>query len=63
MTQLQNKTLPKDLNMVLTSLGMKMIQFSGNLLIASPMVTMVNGQDSTIKVIQLLLSIDICSGM
>jgi len=63
MTQLQNKTLPKDLNMVLTSLGMKMIQFSGNLLIVFQMVTMVNGQDSTIKVIQLLLNIDICSGM
>ena len=27
------------------------------------MVTMVNGPDSTIKVIQLLLNIDICFGM
>ena len=36
---------------------------SENLLIMLPMVIMVNGQDSTIKVIQLLLSIDICSGM
>ena len=34
-----------------------------NLLSVSLMVTMVNGQDSTIKVIQLLLNIDICSGM
>ena len=40
-----------------------MIQFSGNLLSVLLMVTMVNGQDSTIKAIQLLLNIDICSGM
>ena len=63
MTQLQNLNLPKDFTMVLTSLVMKMIQFSENLLIVLPMVIMVNGQDSTIKGIQRLLNIDICSGM
>ena len=36
---------------------------SENLLTVLPMVNMVNGQDSTIKVIQHLLNIDICSGM
>ena len=63
MTQLQNRNLPKDSTMVLISLVMKMIQFSENLLTVLPMVNMVNGQDSTIKVIQHLLNIDICSGM
>ena len=62
MTLLQSLNLPKDSTMMLTSLAMKMIQFR-NLLSVSLMVTMVNGQDSTIKVIQLLLNIDICSGM
>ena len=39
------------------------IQFFENLEIVFQMVTMMNGQASTIKVIQLLLSINICSGM
>ena len=62
-TQLQNLNLPKDFTLVLTSLAMKVIHFFENLLSVLLMVTMVNGQDSTIKVIQLLLNIDICSGM
>jgi len=63
MTRLQNLNLPKDFTMVLTSLAMKMIQFFENLLSVLRMVTMLNGQGSTIKVTQLLLNIDICSGM
>jgi len=63
MTQLQNRNLPKHFSMVLISLVMKVIQFSGNFVIVLPMVTMVDGQDSTIKAFQLLLNIDICSGM
>ena len=62
-TQLQNLNLPKDFTLVLTSLAMKVIHFFENLLSVLLMVTMVNGQDSAIKVIQLLLNIDICSGM
>jgi hypothetical protein len=63
MIQLQNKNLPKDFTPVLTSLAMKTIQFFENLLSVLRMVTMLNGQGSTIKVTQLLLNIDICSGM
>ena len=40
-----------------------MIQFLENWKNVFQMVTMVNGQDFTIKVIQLLLNIDTCSGM
>ena len=64
----QDDTAPKpepakDFTMVLISLAMKMIHFFENLLSVLLMVTMVNGQDSTIKVIQLLLNIDRCFGM
>ena len=41
----------------------KMIQFFENWSFVFQTITMVNGKDSTIKDIQLLLNIDICSGM
>ena len=55
----------KDFTKMQTSLETKMIQFFENCDCVNvfQMVIMVNGQTSTIKVIQLLLNIDICSGM
>ena len=63
MTQLQNLNLPKDFIRVPTSLEMRMIQVFENFPRVFLMAIMVNGQASTIKVIQLLLNADVCSGM
>ena len=63
MRQLQKWNLHRDFTMVKTSLETKMTQFFENWRIVFQMVTMVNGQDFTIKVIQLLRNIDTCSGM
>ena len=62
-TRLQRMNLQNAFIMVLTSLEMKMTQFVMNFLSVFQMVIMVNWQGSTIKAIQLLLNIDICSGM
>jgi hypothetical protein len=63
MTRLQNLNLPKEFTMVLISLEMRMIEFFENFPSVFLMVIMVNGQASTIKVIQLQVNTDICSGM
>ena len=63
MTRLQNLNRPKDFTMVPISLEMRMIQFFESFPHVFLMVTMVNGQGSTIKVMQLQLNTDMCSGM
>ena len=63
MTRLQRKNLPHVSIMVRISLELKMIEFFENFPSVLPTTTMMNGQVSTIKVIQLQVSIDTCSGM
>ena len=63
MTRLQRKNLPHVSIMVRISLEIKIIQYPENFPSVLPTTTMRNGRVFTIKVIQLLVSIDTCSGI